>query len=293
MVAQGLEPSRERARRLIVAGEVTVDGSRATAPSMLVAPDASIVVGRAMPYVGRGGLKLAHALDTFAINPDGNVAIDIGASTGGFTDVLLRRGARRVFAVDVGHGQLAWALRTDPRVDVRERVNARDLNRSDGSLACLPEEAQIVVVDVAFISLRHIFPAIARVIASGGDVVALVKPQFEAGPRHVGKGGIVRDQATWQRVLIDTANQAEASGLQAAGLVASPIRGHAGNVEFLLWLQRNDRRHRTMSEPVASRDMPALLPPKAAQCSPIGSDDQPRNALFEEMVTGAIAAVRA
>ena len=237
IVARGLEPSRERARRLVVAGEVTVDGTRATAPAMLVGPQAVIAIGRAMPYVGRGGLKLAHALDAFAICPDGVVAVDVGASTGGFTDVLLRRGARRVHAVDVGHGQLAWTLRTDPRVDVREGVNARDLDVGDGSPACLPGAAGLVVVDVAFISLRHVLPAVARVLAPGGDVVALVKPQFEAGPRDVGKGGIVRDPATWRRVLHEVAAAAVVTGLVPAGLVASPVRGQAGNVEFLLWLR--------------------------------------------------------
>ena len=237
IVARGLEPSRERARRLVVAGEVTVDGTRATAPAMLVGPQAVIAIGRAMPYVGRGGLKLAHALDAFAICPDGVVAVDVGASTGGFTDVLLRRGARRVHAVDVGHGQLAWTLRTDPRVDVREGVNARDLDVGDGSPACLPGAAGLVVVDVAFISLRHVLPAVARVLAPGGDVVALVKPQFEAGPRDVGKGGIVRDPATWRRVLDQVSAAAVVTGLVPAGLVASPVRGQAGNVEFLLWLR--------------------------------------------------------
>ena len=245
IVARGLEPSRERARRLIVAGEVTVDGTRATAPSMLVGPQAAIEIGRAMPYVGRGGVKLAHALDAFAINPDGAVAIDVGASTGGFTDVLLRRGARRVHAVDVGHGQLAWSLRTDPRVDVREGVNARDLDVGRAGLAAsgayVPEAAHIVVVDVAFISLRHVLPAIARVLAAHGNVVALVKPQFEAGPRDVGNGGVVRDPRTWQRVLLEVATAASTVGLHPAGLVASPVRGHAGNVEFLLWLRAPSR----------------------------------------------------
>ena len=239
MVERALEVSRERARRLVVAGEVTVDGVRATAPSMLVANGAEIRVGRAMPYVGRGGLKLARALDAFAIDPSGRVAIDVGASTGGFTDVLLKRGAVRVHAVDVGHGQLAWVLRTDPRVVVREGVNARDLAIGDGtsSAADVPEPAGIVVVDVAFISLRLVLPAVKRVTAPDGDVVALVKPQFEAGPRDVGKGGIVRDPATHRRVLEEVAAAAVTAGLVPSGLVASPVRGQSGNVEFLLWLR--------------------------------------------------------
>ena len=274
IVARGLEPSRERARRLIVAGEVTVDGTRATAPSMLVGPQAAIEIGRAMPYVGRGGVKLAHALDAFAINPDGAVAIDVGASTGGFTDVLLRRGARRVHAVDVGHGQLAWSLRTDPRVDVREGVNARDLDVGEASAACVPEAAGIVVVDVAFISLRHVLPAIARVLAVHGDVVALVKPQFEAGPRDVGKGGIVRDPRTWQRVLLEVATAASTVGLHPAGLVASPVRGHAGNVEFLLWL----RAPRRPAEETRGADEER-------------SDDVADHGAFAELVTAAIAQI--
>ena len=306
IVVRGLEASRERARRLIVAGEVTVDGTRATAPSMLVGPQAIIVIGRAMPYVGRGGLKLAHALDTFAINPDGAVAIDIGASTGGFTDVLLRRGARRVHAVDVGHGQLAWSLRTDPRVDVREGVNARDLDVAEGlevppfprreeglggvgpppqglgglgptaaSAACVPEAAEIVVVDVAFISLRHVLPAIARILAPGGEVVALVKPQFEAGPRDVGKGGIVREPAIWRRVLLDVAHAAATVGLHPAGLIASPIRGQAGNVEFLLWLRRPANGANTETSGVESRGVATV------------------DKAFADLVTAAIAQVPA
>jgi 23S rRNA (cytidine1920-2'-O)/16S rRNA (cytidine1409-2'-O)-methyltransferase len=275
IVARGLEPSRERARRLIVAGEVTVDGTRATAPSMLVSPEATIEIGRAMPYVGRGGIKLAHALDAFAINPDGAVAIDVGASTGGFTDVLLRRGAARVHAVDVGHGQLAWTLRTDPRVDVREGVNARDLDVGAASAACVPAAAGIVVVDVAFISLRHVLPAIARVLGTRGDVVALVKPQFEAGPRDVGKGGIVRDPRTWQRVLLDVATAAATVGLHPAGLVASPVRGQAGNVEFLLWLRRPADETRGVD----------------AERSAERSHDEPDNGAYANLVTAAIAQI--
>ena len=235
IVARGLEPSRERARRLVVAGEVTVDGTRATAPAMLVGPQAVIAIGRAMPYVGRGGLKLAHALDAFAICPDGVVAVDIGASTGGFTDVLLRRGARRVHAVDVGHGQLAWTLRTDPRVDVREGVNARDLDVGDGSPACLPGAAGLVVVDVAFISLRHVLPAVARVLAPGGDVVALVKPQFEAGRAEVSKGqGIITDPAVHERVCAEVQDALVERGCTVLGWIPSPITGTDGNREFLV-----------------------------------------------------------
>lgn len=264
IVARGLEGSRERARRLIVAGEVSVDGVKATAPSMAVLPTADIVLGRAMPWVGRGGLKLAHALTSFDVDPTGRVGIDIGASTGGFTQVLLHHGASRVHAVDVGHGQLAWILRTDPRVVVHEGVNARDLcvaaqddigRRATGEATAapaptLPEPGGIVVVDVAFISLRLILPAISRVLACGGDVIALVKPQFEAGPRDVGKGGIVRDHRVHRRVLVEVLGSTAAHGLVPRGLIPSPVRGQAGNVEFLLWLRAGvDENNHTQWDP--------------------------------------------
>jgi 23S rRNA (cytidine1920-2'-O)/16S rRNA (cytidine1409-2'-O)-methyltransferase len=228
LVERGLEASRERARRLIVAGEVTVDGVVARAPSALVAPDAVLAVGKRMPYVGRGGLKLAHALDRFGIAPAGKVALDAGASTGGFTDCLLQRGARRVYAVDVGKGLLAWTLRQDPRVVVMEGVNVR-------YLTALPEEVDLATVDVAFISLRLVLPAIAGVMAPTGEAVALVKPQFEAGAAEVGRGGVVRDPRVHRRVLEGAMGAARGAGLRPVGLTASPIRGEAGNVEFLLW----------------------------------------------------------
>jgi 23S rRNA (cytidine1920-2'-O)/16S rRNA (cytidine1409-2'-O)-methyltransferase len=185
-----------------------------------------------MPYVGRGGLKLAHALDRFGIDPGGMVALDAGASTGGFTDCLLQRGARRVYAVDVGKGLLAWTLRQDPRVVVMEGVNVR-------YLASLPEEVDLATVDVAFISLRLVLPAVARVTAPTGEVVALVKPQFEAGAAEVGKRGVVRDPRVHRRVLEGAIGAAREAGLSPAGLTASPIRGEAGNVEFLLWARRS------------------------------------------------------
>jgi 23S rRNA (cytidine1920-2'-O)/16S rRNA (cytidine1409-2'-O)-methyltransferase len=185
--------------------------------------------------VSRGGLKLAHALDTFGIRVDGRIALDIGASTGGFTDVLLQRGARRVVALDVGHGQLDWRLRTDPRVIVIERANARSLSPAD-----LPPDARafdIVTIDVSFISLRHILPVVPPLLQPAADVVALVKPQFEAGRREVGKGGIVRDGAVQARVVEEVAAAADALGLWRAGLAASPIEGMEGNREFLLHLR--------------------------------------------------------
>ncbi|MSQ42673.1 MAG: TlyA family RNA methyltransferase [Chloroflexi bacterium] len=246
VVARGLETTRERARRLIVAGEVTVNGHRATAPSTATPADAIIEIRHPHKYVGRGGLKLAHALDTFAIDPVGRVGVDIGASTGGFTDVLLQRGTARVYAIDVGHGQLAWTLRNDPRVVVMEGVNARFLHGptpgSAGEPAhpgntVLPETGSIVTIDVAFISLTLILPTVRRILAPHGDVVALVKPQFEAGPAQVGKGGVVRSPAV-HRTVLDTVAQAAANlDLVLHGLISSPVRGQAGNVEFLLWLR--------------------------------------------------------
>jgi 23S rRNA (cytidine1920-2'-O)/16S rRNA (cytidine1409-2'-O)-methyltransferase len=233
LVERGLEASRERARRLIVAGEVTVDGEVARAPATLVAENAVLAVGKRLPYVSRGGLKLAHALDRFGIDVSGKVALDAGASTGGFTDCLLQRGARRVYAADVGKGLLAWTLRQDPRVVVMEGVNVR-------YLAALPETVDVATVDVAFISLRLVLPAIAgpAVLGPAGEVVALVKPQFEAGPADVGKGGVVRDPAVHRRVLAGALAVTREAGLVPAGLTASPIRGEAGNAEFLLWARR-------------------------------------------------------
>jgi 23S rRNA (cytidine1920-2'-O)/16S rRNA (cytidine1409-2'-O)-methyltransferase len=198
------------------------------APIDLIEPD--------HPYVGRGGIKLAHALDAFGIDPAGLLALDVGASTGGFTDVLLRRGARHVVALDVGHGQLDWTLRTDARVTVIERVNARTLAPDQ-----LPPDAQLfdlVTIDVSFISLRHVLPAVAPHVRPGGHVVALVKPQFEAGRGEVGKGGLVRDAAVQHRVVEEAAAAADSVGLRRLGTVESPITGVEGNREFFLHLCR-------------------------------------------------------
>jgi 23S rRNA (cytidine1920-2'-O)/16S rRNA (cytidine1409-2'-O)-methyltransferase len=184
------------------------------------------------PYVGRGGLKLAHALDAFEIDVAGGIALDIGASTGGFTDVLLQRGARQVVALDVGHGQLDWRLRNDPRVVVREHVNARYLPADD-----LPGPYDIVTIDVSFISLRQILPVVVPRLAPDGHVVALVKPQFEAGRDDVGKGGLVTDPAIHSRVLDEVRGAARALGLSPMADTPSPITGSAGNQEFLLHLR--------------------------------------------------------
>ena len=242
LVARGLAASRERARALILAGSVRVNGHPVTKAGTAVAGDAAVAVTEPdHPYVGRGGLKLAHALRTFAIDVSGRLALDIGASTGGFTDVLLQQGAARVVALDVGHGQLDWKIRSDPRVDVVERVNARLLTPD-----MLPgtRAFDVVTIDVSFISLRQILPVVPALLREHADVVALVKPQFEAGRAEVGKGGIIRDPAVHGRVVDEVSAAADALGLARAGLTDSPIAGMEGNREFLLHL-----RHRRDSTP--------------------------------------------
>jgi 23S rRNA (cytidine1920-2'-O)/16S rRNA (cytidine1409-2'-O)-methyltransferase len=235
LVDRGLAPSRERARALILAGDISVDGRPAGKAGMAVAADAEIVLRTPdHPWVGRGGLKLAHALDTFAIDPAGMIALDIGASTGGFTDVLLQRGAARVVALDVGHNQIDWKIRTDPRVLVLEGVNARYL-----TIDQLPADARqfnLVTIDVSFISLRHILPIVPSLLAPGAHVIALVKPQFEAGKADVGKGGIVRDERIHARVIDEVIEAARQVGLMQRGLEPSPVTGAEGNREFLLHL---------------------------------------------------------
>ena len=236
VVELGLAPSRERARALILAGQVRVDGVAVTKAGAAVPAGAKVeTIAPDHPFVGRGGLKLVHALDTFGIDVDGLAALDIGASTGGFTDALLQRGASRVVALDVGHGQLDWKLRNDARVVVLERINARSLTPEQ-----LPADARkfpIVTIDVSFISLKYILPVLPPLLLPGAHVIALVKPQFEAGRAEVRKGGIVRDAAVHTRVIEEVAAAADALGLKRAGLADSPIAGMEGNREFLLHLR--------------------------------------------------------
>ena len=233
LVERGLAESREQARRLIMAGEVWVDEQLCDKPGRAVAVAATIRVRTPLPYVSRGGLKLAAALDRFGIAVAARVAVDVGASTGGFTDCLLQRGVQRVYAVDVGYGQLAWKLRSDPRVVPLERTNVRYLERlPDGALA------DLAVVDASFISLALVLPATLRLLHPDGEIVALIKPQFEAGRGQVGKGGVVRSAAVHRAVLEETIAQTARLGLTVGGLTASPLRGPAGNVEFLIWLRR-------------------------------------------------------
>ncbi len=236
LVSRGLAGSRERARALILAGQVNVEGVRATKAGTLVDESAAVALrAPEHPWVGRGGVKLAHALAAFGVSPAGALALDIGASTGGFTDVLLERGARLVVALDVGHGQLAWKLRTDPRVVVLERVNARHLRPED-----LPETARafdLVTVDVSFISLTYILPSLVPLLRPSAHVIVLVKPQFEAGRRDVGRGGVVRDAAVHARVVDEVGDAAGAVGLERVRVEPSPIEGTEGNREFFMLLR--------------------------------------------------------
>jgi 23S rRNA (cytidine1920-2'-O)/16S rRNA (cytidine1409-2'-O)-methyltransferase len=234
LVNEGLAASRERARALVLAGRVRVDGEIVSKAGTNVPADARIdVVEPDFPWVGRGGVKLAHALDTFRIDVAGREALDIGASTGGFTDVLLQRGARRVVALDVGHGQLDWRLREDPRVVVLERRNARRLER-----AWLPAAVDVVTIDVSFISLRLILPALPPVLAPGADLIALVKPQFEAGRGEVGRGGLVKDPVVHGAVLARVTESAASCGLTRVAMTPSPITGATGNQEFLVHMRQ-------------------------------------------------------
>ena len=229
LVERGLAESRARAEALILAGRVSVTGRLAVKPGTAVPPDAEISVAEPEhPWVSRGGVKLAAALDRFGIDPSGRVCLDIGASTGGFTDVLLARGARRVYAVDVGYGQLHARLRTDPRVVLLEKVNARRLSKHE-----VPEPVHLLVADVSFISLTMILPAVVPLLAPGAEAVLLVKPQFESARGEVGKGGIVRDPEVRQRAVSRVADAAGALGFSPLGTIPSPIRGADGNEEFL------------------------------------------------------------
>lgn len=235
LVELGLAESRTKAQALILAGLVSCGERRIDKPGEQLAPDAELALkARDHPWVSRGGVKLAHALDHFRITVEGSVALDIGASTGGFTDVLLAHGARRVHAVDVGHGQLAWKLRQDPRVVVHERLNARHLTRAD-----IPEPIDLVTSDASFIGLATVLPAPLALAAEHAQLVALVKPQFEAGRAHVGKGGVVRDPEVHREVCERAASWVAAQpGWTVVGIVESPILGPEGNREFLLYARR-------------------------------------------------------
>ncbi|HEX8723739.1 MAG TPA: TlyA family RNA methyltransferase [Pyrinomonadaceae bacterium] len=240
LVERGLAPTRTRAQALVMAGRVLVGERRVEKPSETFPPDAALRVrggdDPAARYVGRGGLKLEKALAEFRIDPSGLTCVDVGASTGGFTDCLLQHGARRVVALDVGHNQIDWRLRTDPRVEVREGVNARHLSPAD-----FAERFDLAVMDVSFISATKVLPAVVPLLKEGGRAVVLIKPQFEVGKGEVGKGGVVRDPAQHARVVEEVNAAARALGLRVAGVADSPITGADGNREFLA-LYENSRQ---------------------------------------------------
>ncbi len=230
LVERGLAESRAKAQALIMAGEVTVGGNAVTKSGTLVSEGIEITVKEPSPYVGRGGIKLAHALDAFNINVSGMVAADIGASTGGFTDCLLQRGARKVYAIDVGYGQLDYRLRQDKRVVVMERINAR-------YPVSLPEKVDLATLDLSFISVTKVIPSVVNLLKENGDIFVLIKPQFEAKRGEVGKGGIIKDPQMHARVLGRFIKWAVSQKLRLWGLAASPILGASGNKEFFLLLK--------------------------------------------------------
>ena len=232
LTERGLARSRAEAQSLIHAGSVELDGNRRLKPGQLVASDASVTVAEKPRWASRAGAKLERALDEFEIDPTALACLDAGASTGGFTDVLLGRGARIVYAVDVGRAQLLDRLSRDPRVVSMERTNLRELT-------ALPEPIDLATLDLSFISLRLVLPAVRNLLADDGRVVALVKPQFEAGRDDVPRGGVVRDAGVWQRILTDLARDASGAGLHAHRVIRSPITGSDGNVEFLVDLRRD------------------------------------------------------
>jgi 23S rRNA (cytidine1920-2'-O)/16S rRNA (cytidine1409-2'-O)-methyltransferase len=232
LVERGLVESRAKAQALVMAGEVRVDGRAVSKPGTLVAEESAILIAEPPPFVGRGGIKLAYALDQFRLDVSGKVAADIGVSTGGFTDCLLKRGANRVYAIDVGRGQLDFRLRRDPRVVVLEGVNARyPIN--------LPEKVDLVTIDVSFISVEKIIPPAAELLKGGGYLIVLIKPQFEAGRREVGRGGVVKDPLVHARVLGRFLRWVTERQFRLSGLVASPILGASGNREFFVLLTKD------------------------------------------------------
>ncbi len=250
MFERGLASSREKARAMIMAGEVLVDDQPVSKPGAPVDPNANIVVKNKPRFVSRGGDKLAWALKTFQVDVSGRVCADVGASTGGFTDCLLQNGAARVYAIDVGYGQIDYALRQDSRVIVIERTNAR-------YLATLGEPVNFVTVDASFISLKILIPTIKHWLQSSADLILLIKPQFEAGRDEVGKGGVVRDSKTHKRVLTDILTALKQLGFDIRGLTTSPIKGPAGNTEFLTWINFDSSKE---SSPDIATMIAAVIP---------------------------------
>ena len=243
-----LTESREKAKTTIMAGLVYVNGQKETKPGTAVLPEAEIEVrGSALPYVSRGGLKLEKALRVFPVTPRDGICLDCGASTGGFTDVMLQNGARKVYAVDVGYGQLAWSLRQDSRVVCMERTNVRYLTKNE-----IPETVDFATADLSFISLRLILPAVFQLLRDQGDMICLVKPQFEAGKEKVGKKGVVRDPDVHREVLESFLDYSTQAGFSLQGLDFSPIRGPEGNIEYLAWMKKG-------GESIPAPDLKALV----------------------------------
>ena len=229
LTEKGLAPSREKAKAMIMAGQVYVDQVRIDKAGTTVPDSAEPEIrGHAIPYVSRGGLKLEKALDVFSVRPEGRICVDCGASTGGFSDVLLKNGAKKIYAIDVGYGQLAWSIRNDPRVVVMERTNIRNVTEEQ-----VPDEPDLAAIDVSFISLKLVFPVLRRIMAPTAEICCLIKPQFEAGREKVGKKGVVKEAATHAEVLEKVIAYAGESGFSVRGLTFSPVRGSEGNIEFL------------------------------------------------------------
>ncbi|MEZ4656280.1 MAG: TlyA family RNA methyltransferase [Caldilineaceae bacterium] len=259
LVERNLAESREKARRLIMAGEVLVNEQVWDKPGRAAPVDAEIRVRTTLPFVSRGGVKLAAALDAFQLDVTGLCALDVGASTGGFTDCLLQRGARRVYAVDVGYGQLAWKLRSDPRVIALDRTNIRHLETLPLMPDGRPPHVDLAVIDASFISLELVLPSTLQLIGENAHVVALIKPQFEAGKESVGKGGVVRDPNVHRRVLQETLDMAHKLGLITRGLIGSPLLGPAGNLEFLVWWQKGFSSVGRLQNDLPATDIRAMI----------------------------------
>lgn len=233
LVSRGLVESREKARALILAGEVLVNGKKIDKAGTKVTPTAEIEIKEGIPFVSRGGFKLLHALESFKVEVKGRVTLDAGASTGGFTDCLLQRGARSVIAVDVGYGQFAWKLRQDPRVTLMEKTNIRYLTADQ-----LQDLPSLIVADLSFISLRRVLSVLKGLLVEDGEIIALIKPQFEAGREKVGKKGVIRDRRTHQEVLYSSILAGKEEGLGLRGLTYSPLLGPKGNIEFLIYWRK-------------------------------------------------------
>jgi len=239
LVERGMVPSRERARALIMAGKVIVEGKKMTKPGVQINVDAQVLLQeRDSPYVSRGGEKIEGALKAFGIDPKGMIVLDVGASTGGFTDCLLQKGAKKVYAVDVGYGQLAWRLQKDPRVVNLERRNIRYLPREE-----VKEETDLIVIDTSFISVEKFLPRLLGFLKKGGAILSLIKPQFEVGKGEVGKGGVVRDKALHEKVIDRISNVSRGLGLTVLGVTESPLLGPKGNKEFFIYLKKESETH--------------------------------------------------